>query len=259
MKTKLPSATLCLLFGLCALSALTTGCKSINPVNPVPDVRPVRYDVSAKEAQIRLQTVSDSTDPAAKGLSDKLVSEARKVFVNRGFVVDQGEPDVKVVISPTLKQFDQAGEYYVFTGKAEATLVLPKKAGRLAAPSPVFSAKGERKFGRDEAVDDVADKLAVPLRKWASDEVTVEKTGLAACEIAVVCVNGDLEEDVEYIDMFVHSVRAMPSVCNCELVEQDLARRIYTFRAIYAREQYPQGFLNALILAKPELKLGWKK
>ncbi len=58
-----------------------------------------------------------------------------------------------------------------------------------------------------------------------------------------------------FIEAFVKAVSGMKGVLRCETAERDALAKVASFRVLYRRNDYPQGFIHAVVNQNPSFRL----
>ncbi len=226
-------------------------------------VKPLRYftDVSPSRIVVSVINETKTSDFDAVGRS------VTGAIANSGFEVSSKNPYLVVSIRNSLGKLDKLGKSIIYKGKTEITInrticeYLKNARGinTLLARTKI-TAKGDRKFDKDDAIDSLADKLAEKSAKWVAKVSKREMAGLSAV-IVKFDMNifrtafADLDRGVFYdtlernqpreqigINLMLKKVAKFPGVLSC--VETKRTRKTLTVEFVYRKKDYPHGLVN---------------
>ncbi len=104
----------------------------------------------------------------AAGVSALAAAAVRNAVAGYGYRVDAGDkPILALSAAFTRETFDKSGGYFVFKGTARARLASVVGDGVLY--EKVFSAKGRRGLGEEEAVRNLAAELSGQIARWLGE------------------------------------------------------------------------------------------
>lgn len=256
MKTE--SKTILLLAGLSGL-LLAAGCGSTTAT--VQDLSPASADSYKTDATGRILLLSHQEDRLrlkleASGSSDQeqqlAVQVARKVSQNIGEsakVVNAGNYDVNLTITPTLSLLDQSGEYYRMKCDIRVTLK-PQSSSRVYSAHSL-SFPSERKLGKSEVIKQFSVPAGMEISTWCKKElakVSDEEIGVAMLTIQLPKYfwqrkrrpDNDMANTKEVGD----KLAAMPSLMDYEFIAIDETQGTCVYRVVYFKSAYPNGFAN---------------
>jgi hypothetical protein len=246
----LPRAACCaggLLLGL-------TGCTSTHVSSTETVTTPGRDFGSPQELVTTLHVAVRTVPPTGLPLADALGQRLTGYLTAQGMTLTPQAPDVIVTLAPVESIFDESGEYFLLEGRATGSVLSAADGKQLS--SQAFSVRGKRALGRDAARLALVDAFLPELQAWVTRAATPGSIPLAACEVRIGRPFFSWSaNDPRYIQTFVKKIGAMPGVRRCELLTQNTDSRVCTFRIVYMKETYPEGILNAIIIANPDLKL----
>lgn len=175
-------------------------------------------------------------------VKNQLASEAR------GVVDGAGKPDVKIALASAASVFDRAGNFVVFEGKTHVAVHVLGAEARLLGEKN-FTAKGVRSLGEDKAVQSLAAALNESIKGWIGGVLKAELVKFEAVEFtlkrgaAVEAVS-----DLAPVDAIYKAVSAMDGVRSVALTAQDSQKGTFTYRVVYEKAKYQDGFLNAAMV-----------
>lgn len=196
--------------------------------------------------------------PEAKALAERIERQVAGRLIADGQTLKPAAADLLLDLTVRQSLFDQSGEFILLEGGVDGTL---KRLydGKLLAHDRI-EAKGKRELGADKAVASLAEALAPKLDAWIKNACAPERIPMAACVIDVrrswmTTFTPGSKLNAEYAERFVKAVSGMPGVLRCELVGEEPNERLMRFRILYLKDQYPQGLLNAILVANENLRL----
>lgn len=215
---------------------------------------PVFLPAQTAPADLAVFVSARPQDGESEDLALELLSIARETVGGQGFQVafEADKADVAVQLSVRKTVFDRTGEYAVMEGSVRAIATSPARKGYYLGETRIDRERGERVLGDHGAMLSVRDGIEPKLVSWLGQNVTVEKTGIAAvtipCDISML-------EDENAVAKFVHDFCAeavkIDGVARCALVSQ--TEDDATFYFAYITDKLPEGPVNALRARHPEL------
>ena len=224
------------------------------PVAPAP--APIRTATQAKatfsvadEVNTKLR-VAFNTPSNENNFTTKLARRlVEKVVVSKADIVLQEPCDMLISIDPEFEIIDKSREYYrvnckqiyvtirtarkVFAAKNCEVENLPRKLGLQNAKEQYLP----------QAVNEIAPFLGKELERISNSHVAVS-------EINLTLANLQSRPEPGYVSAQVNRVAeilgGMSGVLNFTNVRQDVNKATCTFRVVYLKEQFPQGFANVL-------------
>ena len=195
--------------------------------------------------------VNVSTRPGlAPIVAHQVSAEARNALAKAGYVVDgKDDPDVVVSVSAGREVHDRSGEWLVYKGAVRLQT-------EIRGSKPRFMAG----LGESDVEKNLADALVPGVAAWVKDSFNEGSVGLR-----VSLVELRIDEPVKSADelalqaAFCKAACAEAGVRSVRLVAQDSAKGSVKFRVVFDAEQYPDGFLNTLMVKNPGWKLGYVK
>lgn len=221
---------------------------------PPPPPPPVFLTAQTAPADLAVFVSARPQDGESEDLALELLSIAREAVGGQGFQVafEADKADVAVQLSVRKTVFDRTGEYAVMEGSVRAIATSPARKGYYLGETRIDRERGERVLGDHGAMLSVRDGIEPKLVSWLGQNVTVEKTGIAAvtipCDISML-------EDENAVAKFAHDFCAeavkIDGVARCALVSQ--TEDDATFYFAYITDKLPEGPVNALRARHPEL------
>jgi hypothetical protein len=190
----------------------------------------------------------------ARPLGEQLVQAVNGKLAEQGYVCRPSEPDVVVSLDVSCTEFDRSGSFVRYDGRVQGS-VTQQADGKLLS-SETVAVTGERALGGEKAMASLRAALTTRTVEWVTRSCGPTRIPLVASEFTVkrAYLTG---AQPAFVEAFVRCVGAMKGVVSCRLVREDHDQRIFTFRVLHQRDAYPQGILNAIILAHgKELGLG---
>lgn len=226
----------------------------VTPVEPAP--APIRTATEAKatfsvadevNTKLRVAFISSGEE---KGFAAKLARRlAAKVVVSKADIVLQEPCDMVINIAPEFEIIDKTREYYRVNCKQIDVTI--RTARKIFAAMTCEVENLPRKLGLQnakeqylpQAVNEIAPFLGKELEKISNDHVAVS-------EINLTLANLQSRPEPRYVSAQVNRVAeilgSMSGVLNFTNVRQDVNKATCTFRVVYLKEQFPQGFANVL-------------
>ncbi len=177
-------------------------------------------------------------------------------IANAGYEVTDEKPFLSVAIqNGKVDSFDKLGNYYVIKSRVELTVYrdvydyIKDALGRPHLLSRVtLKAKGKRILGREDAIDDSADKLAAEAAKWTRNVCIRELKGLDAVKVKFPADR--LQKAFGYyshhrdfyercLTVFMRKVAAKDGIFYCQIVGRD--SNYLSFEVLYRKKDYPNG------------------
>ncbi len=196
----------------------------------------------AATALLNMQVTSASQDPAS--LSIRQAVRGRLTAEN--FKLNDDLPDLRVDLRVSAKPFDQTGNYWVYDGRADASVV--RLFDQKTLGQQTFTARGERKLGQEEALASMQEALADKTATWISETAASGRSGLAAYDITLQrpALSRVWKDDSEYARFFISEVTKLNGLVSCVVAQQDYNLHTLVFRIVYYPEKFPEGLLNRL-------------
>jgi len=194
-------------------------------------------------------------------LDEFVLPAVRGELVRLGYTVEgYRTPDVLFSFTTSKSVFDKAGDWYLYDGNVHAVVQRLKNGTsedkRLIAEK-TFEAHGPRGLGDRQAAKNIASSLAGELIGWARINLTADLVGLSAVTFEVPLASAvTVASDVARPEAIRKAAAGMKGVRVAELISQDNAKGLFTYRIVYETAVYPGGYFNALCLACPELMDG---
>ena len=260
MKTNLAHTA----FGLALLALAATGCTSVRP--SITDAPPqVGHEFSTPERPV--YTVSEATAMMTVSVEIKSGGEESSLFAvgvqetvftalrDRKFqVVHEGDSDLHLGVSAIRSVFNNAaGEYFTLDGTVGMELYDCDTGKTLAAK--IFRGRNKPSLGMDRAELDLAETMKPDIVRWIGEKVTPEQVPLEVRTLRVAQIDRYPGGESAFIDSFVKAMSAMKGVLRCETSARDSQAKTASFRVLYRRADYPQGFLHAVINQNPKFGL----
>ena len=250
------------IFGLALFAFALTGC--INPDVPKPAPPPPPPSVSTPDKPA--YTVSEKAEAmkislevaAANDASEAFAADVRETAVTalrgRKFqVVADDSGDLELTLSARHSLYDKTGEYISLDGTVSARL--DDTATKNILAEKTFRGRNKASLGMDKAVVDLAAAMQPEIAKWIGETVTPEQIPLEVRTLRISRIDRYPKGESAFIDAFVAAVSGMKGVLRCETASRDAETHTATFRVLYRRADYPQGFIHAAILRNPSLNL----
>lgn len=224
---------------------------------PVPP--PDEYDglpqflpAEASAADLAVFVSARPEDAESSDLALELLSVARETVGAQGFQValDAKGADVALQLSVRKTVFDRTGNYAVMEGSVRAIATVPARKGFYLGETRIDRKRGERRLGDRDAMLSVRDAVEPELVSWIGQNVTVEKTGIAA--VVIPCDVSMLDENAaaKFILDFCAEAVKIDGVARCSLAGQSPERADFYFA--YQPDKLPEGPANAVRARHPE-------
>ena len=247
--------------GLALAALATVGCVTPPVITgaPPPDrsvfspEKPA-YSVSEKTEAMKvaldISAADDASAAFATGVRETAVSALRK----RKFqIVEDGANDLKLSMSARQTPFDTTGEYVALDGVVSASLDDAATGNVLAEKT--FRGRNKASLGMEKATADLAEAMRPEISDWIAETVTPEQIPLDVRTLRVTHIDHYPGGESAFIDDFVAALSGMSGVLRCETAARDAAPPSATFRVLYRRDDYPQGFVHAVIRRNPSFGL----
>ncbi len=223
------------------------------PPPPPPPPPPVFLLAEATAADLAVYVTARPQDNDSSDLALELLSIARETIGSHGFQValDADKADIAVQLSVLKTLFDRTGNYAVMEGSVRAIATVPARKGFYLGETRIDRERGERKLGDRDAMLSVRDGIEPKLVSWLGQNVTVEKTGLAA--VSIPCDISMLKDEnvkAKFISDFCAETIKIDGVARCVLVTQTDERADFYFA--YLIDKLPEGPVNAIRARHPE-------
>ena len=220
------------------------------PQQPTPRLLPA----DATSADLSVFVTARPQDDDSSDLALELLSIARETIGRQGFKVafDAENADVALQLSVRKSVFDRTGSYAVMEGSVRAIAAIPARKGFYLGETHIDRERGERSLGDRDAMLSVRDGIEPKLVSWIGQNVTVEKTGLAAVTIPCdISMTEDENAKAKFISDFCAGAARIDGVVRCSLATQTDDRADFYFA--YLPEKLPEGPANAVRSRYPEL------
>lgn len=252
-------------FALLALAA--AGCKTppivVEPgpaISDAPVTTPERpsFTVSEKAETMKIALVVAAADADSAGFAAGVRETAVSALRGKKFqVVTDGTDDLALSLDAKRTPYDEtAGEYFTFDGTVSGCLEDSVTGNVLAERT--FRGRNKAALGKDKATADLSAAMSPEISKWIKETVTPEQVPLEARSFRVERTDRYPGGESAFIDDFVTALSGMPGVLRCETVARDAAAHAASFRVLYRRADYPQGFVHAAIRRNPQFNLELK-
>ncbi len=260
--------------GLALIALVAAGCTTPPPVvidngqggpaaaDPGTGTRistpPPAYTVSEKTEMMKIAVAVSAADADSAGLAAGVRETAVTALRGKKFqVVADGAGDLSLSFDAKRTLYDEtAGEYFTYDGTISARLEDSVTKNVLAEKT--FRGRNKAALGKDKATADLSEALRPDIAGWIGKTVTPEQVPLEARTFRVEGIDRYKAGESAFIDDFVTALSAMKGVLRCETASRDGAKHDATFRVLYRRADYPQGFIHAAIRANPQFKLELK-
>lgn len=198
---------------------------------------------------LNIEVVATGSEKGA-GVAALLNTKVRNLMARavKGRVDGALKPDVKVVMETSASVFDQTGSWFVLEGTTHVSVQALGAEARLLGEKD-FSAKGVRCLGEDKAVQSLAVAFEGQIQAWVSEVLKSEIVKFEALEFTLG--TGDSVEavaDLAPVDAACKAIAAMDGVRSVVLTAQDNKKGTFTYRVVYEKAKYLDGFLNAALL-----------
>lgn len=236
-------------------ATLSTGCLSVTGFDqPVPP-RPA-------EDTLGIRVSAASAEGTAGALVRDVASAASRNLSSRGFrLVDSDAPDVEIAFDVAQTEFNRAGDFIVYDGRVDARISMPSDQTRVV-DSATFSARGERALGETAATSRLSAALVPQIDAWLTKAVTTENLGVDVLSFTVEYRHVSASRKAALVNDFIQAVLDTDGVRDCRLVSEAWLPRgsrsgdcTAVYRVIYDMSAFPNGPLNTISLAHPDLHL----
>lgn len=259
MKDKLLHCSL----GLALLALSAGGCASVGISDPGEGTGRGRgMDSPEKPAY----TVSEKTEMMKIGLSVKPADEASAAFAegvretaitalrDRRFqLVTDGSEDLSLSFEAGQRLYDRTVNYISLDGTVSARLD-DTPTGKVLAKK-TFRGRNKAALGMEKAAADLSEAMKPEIADWIAATVTPEQVPLETRTLRVTAIDRYPGGESAFIAEFVKAVSGMKGVLRCETASRDGAAKTASFRVLYRRADYPEGFVHAVVNGNPSFGL----
>ena len=260
MKTKQHIARL----GFALLALAAAGCASTNhgaSESPVPrghglaSPEKPAYTVSEKAEMMKIGLSVSPADEASAAFAEGVRETVVTALRDRKFqLVTDGSEDLSLSFRAGQSLYDEtAGEYFSLDGEVSARLDDTPTKKVLAEKT--FRGRNKASLGMAKATVDLSEAMRPEIRKWIEQTVTPEQVPLEVRTLRVSRIDRYPGGESAFIDAFVKAVSGMKGVLRCETAGLDGLAKVASFRVLYRRADYPQGFIHAVINQNPSFRL----
>lgn len=244
--------------------ALLTGCSTPQtiyvpqPVQQQPQATaPIRNATQADADFVLVNEVSLklrarlSPSGTENAFNQKLMQRLAAGLNNTADIVFADPGDVKIILSSSFEQKDaDSGFYRIRCEQVTATVLFQ---GKQVASKIVEPRELPRKAGLQNAKDQYLNPVVTVLVPFLQKELlNLSNTELAVSELNFGLANKQKKTTSSQVAMQVNRIKntleKLDGVVNYTIVSQDVTNATCSFRVVYRKSQFPQGFANALNL-----------
>ncbi len=238
----------------CTTPATVVQSPSPKPTTPISTPETPAYTLSETTEAIRVALDVAAADDASADLAAGVRETAVTALRDRKFRLVSGDPcDLSLSMSARQAPFDETAGFVSLDGTVSARLSDAATGGVLAEKT--FRGRNKAVLGTEAATAALSEVLRQDVAGWINGTVTPDQIPLEARTFRVKGVDRHPGGESAFVNDFVRAVSGMKGVLRCETAARDPKQNSVTFRILFRRADYPQGFVHAAIAENPQFGL----